>query len=263
MKQNDSHRRKEKVIPQEARFRGMSPPSQFINKLLWRPNNYRRQIVVRGSPDRIRDFLVSTPNLVFNFNSQNKQLYIRSGWRGYSNISFQLSKCHLVATWQQNIVKGRYKETFLTSVQGIEDKKKEITSMIDRALYNFVKEYGLEVKGAVPEWIRQEDWIKGEEYIDNLPRETIIYDSVFKKVYPTGVEFVSGKGTETTGNIKNYIKNRSLEDFSPLIASEINKLSLLMVGEQKDVISWLLENQNRADWFMSLSREKQDEVLGL
>jgi hypothetical protein len=204
-----------------------------------------------------------------------------------------------VATWQQNIVRGRYKETFLTTVEGIEDKKKEITATIDRALYNFIREYKLEVKGAVPEWIRQEDWIKGEEYIDNLPRETIIYDSVFKKVYPTGVEFVSGKGAETTGNIKNYIKNRSLEDFTPLIAEEISlvnqrlgafeeralnpltkqielhlevqretlktlkKIQQSLGKENKYFIDELLSSQEKADWFNHLSKKEQDEVLGL
>ena len=57
--------------------------------------------------------------------------------------------------------------------------------------------------------------IKGEEFIDSLPRDLIIHDTVFKKVYEQGVEF---KGVPY---VKNYIKNRALEDVSPIISDQL------------------------------------------
>ena len=75
-----------------------------------------------------------------------------------------------------------------------------------------------------PRWSRYEDFIKGEDYIDKIPREVIIHDTYFKKVYGKGIEFVKADKEEPTAHLKNYIKNRAVEDLAPEIANSINVL---------------------------------------
>jgi len=91
-------------------------------------------------------------------------------------------------------------------------------------LNHFIDRFNLKLeKQRKPTWDRYEDWIKGEEFIDNIPPETIIHDTFFKKVYPKGIEFIqTKKKEEPTIHLKNYIKNQSIKKREPIIAKEIN-----------------------------------------
>lgn len=104
-------------------------------------------------------------------------------------------------------------------------------------------------------WIRHEDDIHGDEFIDGLPQELFLNDTYFKKVYPRGVEFKS------PAYLKNYISNRSLEKFSPeiVIALErildrlpepIESFKVLRYGmiAPKDDASWRLYFRQNAAW---------------
>jgi hypothetical protein len=101
--------------------------------------------------------------------------------------------------------------------------------------------------------------MKGEEVIDSIPRETIIHDTVFKKVYPEGVEFIGGKGIEPGSRMKNYLKNRAVEDIAPELAYAVTSLvdSIVpMMDENKAVLGALME-QVRAH--LSLIKAFRDE----
>ena len=63
---------------------------------------------------------------------------------------------------------------------------------------------------------------KGEDYIDKIPKEVIIHDTIFKKVYGEGIEF--GVTGEPTVKLKTYIKNRAIEDIAPEIIKSINEV---------------------------------------
>ena len=80
-------------------------------------------------------------------------------------------------------------------------------------------------------WIRHEDDVKGEEFIDDLPESLIMHDTYFKKVYPKGVELKSPI------YVKNYISNRVLENLAPMICKELNRLHLKV--DQYDMVSFL------------------------
>jgi hypothetical protein len=236
-------------------------------RYLWRPHNYRRQIRVREWFDSGYDALMSAINssyfnpsgvkIAFNYNSRLKTLSIHGL---YSNITLQLGRNTLVGIWKQNIVSGE-KETYLLeskSFQDIEDwlynKKKVIMDRLDLALRDFATKSSLLQPGEQPVWGRYEDWIKGDDYIDKIPRECIIHDTVFKKVYEEGVEFKGGKGDNPVVHMKNYIKNRSLEDFSPLLIKELEEIKLRLpepIMTPEDNASW----KAWSDYFY-LNREK-------
>jgi hypothetical protein len=145
-----------------------------------------------------------------------------------------------MAIWEQQ-KRGKYKQTYLIERDSIEELNKrideineEIKQQIDKALLSFVKEFNIKVESK-PYWVRHEEYIKGEEYIDKLPKDLIIHDTVFKKVYGSGVEFInpnSPPGIE----VKNYIKNRALEDISPKIVEALNELGSSYSKIAEDVL---------------------------
>lgn len=195
-------------------------------KILWRPNNYRRKIEVKekdnSGMNRIKTTIRHT-----TIGRHNKLLSVKNF---KPNITIQYGRSTLTAIYSQNIIAGN-KETFLIERQTIKeiqdeiDKKREsIRERMDNALLVFSRQFKLYIPLKNPRWDRYEDWIKGDDFIDKIPRETIIHDTIFKKVYGDGIEFKNtGKGEAPTVHMKNYIKNRAVEDISPLIAEEINQ----------------------------------------
>ena len=90
------------------------------------------------------------------------------------------------------------------------------------ALRAFSKQFKLNIPYNRAIWSRYEEFTKGEEFIDSIPQEVIIHDTFFKKVYKKGIEFKNTKKGESPGvHIKNYIKNRAIEDIAPEIARAI------------------------------------------
>lgn len=256
-----------KGFPVEECSGSMTPPPSGI-KLLWRPNNYRRRILlsVRGG---------STLNSALlkrgvKRNSQNGLFFLP--WK---QIKIQVGPHAVVGIWSQNVI-GGVKETFLIETCSSKDfddrlsmKKEEIRRVIDDCLKSFLKDFKVCMPLFSPVWIRHEDWIKGEEYIDKLPRECIIHDTVFKKVYSEGVEFIGGINKEPTGSVKNYIKNRALEDFSPEIVKALNGLrddmALLDVEPLNSIANRMriIKENNLLSWYNDLSISQRKIVLGV
>ncbi len=67
--------------------------------------------------------------------------------------------------------------------------------------------------------VRGEHGIHGIEYLDKIPDDMIIHDTIFKKVYKRKVEFYD------PANIKNTVSNFALKEFAPEISNSINGLS--------------------------------------
>jgi len=200
--------------------------------VLWRPNNYRRQIAVKEKDDsaikNIKSAIGAIPN------SHTKIISIK----GYTpNITIQYGKNTLTGIYSQNKI-GGVKEVFLIETlkwqdaqERIDQKKQEIEIRIDSALYKFINQFNIGIPLKTPIWSRYEDFIKGEEYIDKIPREVIIHDTYFKKVYGEGLEFKSSKvNEEPSVHMKNYLKNRAIEDIAPNIEKELNDSKLLIKG---------------------------------
>ncbi len=212
-------------------------------KIFWRPNNYRRQIKVKeknnSTIQKIKSAISAIPYLTFSYEPHTKMVSVKNYAQNKSNkgITIQYGKNTLTAIYSQNII-GGVKEIFLIEANTIDDleeyinnKKKDIEKYINKALNQFIKEFKLSIPFTKPEWSRYEDFIKGEEYIDKIPREVIIHDTYFKKVYGEGIEFKnSEKGEEPTVHLKNYIKNRAIEKIAPEIADELKNTQYMVKG---------------------------------
>ena len=202
-------------------------------KRLWRPNNYRRELPVKKKDNSTLKLILTTIDSTHKGRwsySQHTKLFTIN----YKlNIILQYGKDTLTAIYSQNIIDGQ-KETFLIKAKQLSDideridqKKDEITKLMDSALNDFVKRFKIRIQGKKAKWKRYEDWVKGDEYISKLKPQTIIHDTYFKKVYDEGIEFKSSEEQkDPVVNMKQYIKNSIINDFQPLIAEEINILNM-------------------------------------
>lgn len=226
-------------VPQEAFYNSMTI---IKNGVLFRPNNYRRAITVFYDRNSTIKKLNSTIGFISNLNvsTHNKLINFR-----YKGLTFQLGKKTLTAIYSQNTTEEKkityhIQRTSINEIcQAITDKTEEIKQEIDIKLKEVANLLNIGLYGVI-EWKRYEDWIKGEEFIDNIPRDTIIHDTHFKKVYQEGVEFIKSKeeNLDPGVKIKNYLKNRALEEIAPDIAKAIKGI----VKTQKNQID-ILNNE--------------------
>lgn len=228
-------------VPKETGLNTMGIGKKGVS-ILWRPNNYRRKLKValktNTGEEAIWDTVLSSsiklPQEInpstFNCqcriskNNHTKVLFVKN----FGRCTMIYGKTTLTAVWSQNVI-GGVKETFLLKAKNVNslgklilERRDAILRELDIALYCFSDQFGIRLKGEVPKWCRYEDWFKGEEYVDSLPKEVIVHDDTFKKVYGEGLEFKSGfHGADPGIMLRNYVKNRALEDVSPLIAREL------------------------------------------
>lgn len=66
--------------------------------------------------------------------------------------------------------------------------------------------------------VRGEHGIHGIDYLDKIPEDMIIHDTIFKKVYKKKIEFYD------PASIKNVVSNFALKEYSPEIAASIDNL---------------------------------------
>lgn len=183
------------------------PPPFFF----WRPNNYRLVVNYNGHLSGRHGTYSKANGLTY--------------WR-HGAVTLQVSKRLITGIWSQ----GRSRKTWkihYDSVNALEDDlnavKSKIRLQIVESIMAFAKLESLSLIGDF-RWSRHEDWIKGEDYIDKIPQDLIIHDTVFKKVYGEGVEFI-GSTSEPTGEVKQYIKNRVVESFAPAINETMQEVA--------------------------------------
>lgn len=212
-------------VPKEGYSNSMTTGKKPFS-IVWRPNNYRRQIRVGIKTNSVIKIIKRTI-LNTSVGRHNKLLSIKD-YR--PNITIQYGKEKLTAIYSQSIIGGN-KQTFFIKADSIallderlNEKKNDIKKRLDDALLTFSKQFRIFLPFEKIVWSRHEDFIKGEEYIDSIPAEVIIHDTVFKKVYKKGIEFTGGLNDEPTVKIKNYIKNRAIEDIAPDLAKAMNNL---------------------------------------
>jgi len=224
----------EKVL-QETLSNSMTTMSNRV-KIVWRPNNYRRQMEVKtkvnSTIEKIKSAIDSTDKLQININNHTKLISIKN----YKpQITIQYGKNTLTGIWSQKII-GGHKQVFLLEGKNIEEitallvkHKERIEKQIDDALMDFAKKFNIKLPLSYPKHTRSEDMIKGEEYLDNLPADLIIHDTYFRKVYKNELEFKSGKNQPHSAIlVKNYLKNRALEEIAPKIEDKLEKMIIVM-----------------------------------
>lgn len=208
-----------KEVLQETPRKSMTIP-QNTQKVFWRPNNYRRQITLKTKTDSTIKKIRSTINSA-KFSRISRLIDIPE----YEGIILQYGKEKLTAIHKQQIIAGEkvgyvLEGTIEQIANRITEKVEEIRNRLDNALIRFAKQFNLYIPENKIIWKRHEDEIKGEKFIDSLPEDLIIHDTIFKKVYKKGLEF-KGTDTEPGVHVKNYLKNRAIEDIAPEIAEAI------------------------------------------
>ena len=223
----------------EAQFPAEEKPNTMIGArgvcFSWRPNNYRLVI-----PYTNKSFLNNTTFGKGSYNVISPSLNTTLRESSYNvkvsnygrKLTTKVQNCTLMVDIPK---KGKSKITaiykplerfhFLIKAPSLEEFKArvdervlEIEKLLIEAANGFAAQYGgrLELDGR--KWVRHEDEVHGEDYIDSLPPELVIHDTYFKKVYRAGVEFKS------PAHVKNYISNRAVEELAPDIAEAINSL---------------------------------------
>jgi hypothetical protein len=254
-------------FPSETLYRSMTPP---ITKFI-RPNNYRRIINIKFIKESGIKSILTTP--LAKQNSQNHIIDIPN-YRS-TGISLQVCKSKLIGIYSQVYSNGKkywYRITRDSDEEinkVIEAKKEEIKDKIDSALKMFCEEFNLGFRFENPIWLRSETAIHGDDYIDRIPRDLIVHNTIFKKVYKDDLEFKSGKGEEPVVHLKNYITNRAIEKISPEIAKELSEIkneriefnkSLALYTEQINLHLKVEQRQLEVQEAMLKHFEKEDKL---
>jgi len=253
-------------------------------KILWRPNNYRRQIKVKTKTnsgiENIKTAIttIDTTGTRLNYNQHTKLLSIHgfNKQKNHTGITIQYGKETITGIYSQNIICGN-KEIFLIEAntselcqKRIDDKKEDIKKYIDESIEKFIKQFNIKLPYEKTIWAKHgyEDWIKGEEFIDKIPREVIVHDTHFKKVYGEGIEFISDeRGQEPTIKLKNYIKNRAIEDIAPEIVKEINKtnesIKFLKENNTEDIKAIIQTIRQQSEIILEHTKTNKETAIGL
>jgi len=240
-------------IPKEINKGVMIPPKKSL-RYSFRFNNYRRAIKFPIYKEITYDNLQRKykGNPKWNFCNQNKTISIKFK----KQITILISKNTITGIWSQNIIKGR-KEVFVVETENAEqmsewlDKKKnDINNEIDNALKELVKHLKIPLKIFNPIIVRKEIEIKGDDFIDKLPPDIILHDTVGKKVYSRGFEF------NDESYVKNTIKNKALKDISPIIQEQ-----LLLIDKKIDLLDKRQETLSGAMDYYDKNVVKHFKVL--
>lgn len=203
-------------------------------KILWRPHNYRRRLTVKlktnSTITKVLSAIEPTKEIQINFNEHTKLISIHN----YKGITIQYGKRTLTGIYTQDKIYGE-KQTYLIEANTLKDlekritqKKEQIRKKIDNALISFSRQFKIKLPLEKIIWGRYENWIKGEEFIDKIPKEVIIHDTYFKKVYPIGIETknTGKKDEDPVVTIKNHLSNSMIRKISPEIAESLSKIAL-------------------------------------
>ena len=232
----------------------------------WRPHNFRRKISVKEKDNSIYTRIkgtISKLHMELNINPHTKLISIK---KFKPNITIQYGRNTLTAIHCQDIINGEKQGWLIerNSINEINDRineiKEEIEKRLDNALKEFSHQFTLSLPFEKPVWSRYEDFLKGEEYIDKIPRECIIHDTFFKKVYGKGIEFKKVSQEEPTVHLKNYIKNRAIEDIAPEIANTLSQLSLRFDGMGNRVID-MMNNRIEVDNELAINIKTHNKVF--
>lgn len=197
--------------------------------ILWRPNNYRIQgeFNAKNFLEHYQHYLKRHPKSRISYGefkvSNFKTKFTKKG----KDITLMIdipkaTKVGKITAIYKN--KGFWYKVLITNLNEfsyyIDTKVEEIKQKLFNEIKTTLKRY--KYKGLIFfnqfQFIRHEDAIKGEEFIDNLDPSMIIYDTYFKKVYPDNIEF------KNPAFVKTYIKNRVIEDLAPDIKNELNDI---------------------------------------
>ena len=201
--------------------------------ILWRPNNYRIEIEFNAKkfkehyltllkkPNKKRisygEFKIS--NYGTKFTKKGRDITLMIDIPKKTNIGKITAIYKNKGFWYKVLVTNLDEFSYYidTKVEGIKQKLfNEVKTTLKRHRYKGLVFYN-QFK-----WVRHEDAIKNEDFIDNLDPSMIIHDTYFKRVYPDNIEF------KNPAFVKTYIKNRVIEDLAPEIKNELLEIKVVL-----------------------------------
>jgi hypothetical protein len=186
----------------------------------WRPNNYRLQFNFKTETFK-RNTTLKSGVTISNFNTKYT---IKNFYDSTLMVDIPKKNKQGKITIIYKPSTRAYYEIKCSSLEEIDRRINEKVHNIEEkllyALKRFILRFGGIVEWSTKKWVRFEDDIHGEDFIDKIPRNMVITDTYFKKVYKKGVEF------KNPAYVKSYISNRVVEEMSPEIADSINGLGL-------------------------------------
>lgn len=199
-----------------------------VSSGLWRPNNYRRQIKIKRLKlqSQISVFRALSISYKTKLVGNYRFIYVKP----YKGFTLRVSKNCVLIIYSQ----GKKKPVYFIKRDSPEELAMYIHSVVqnivekmDKVLYEFLDLHNIKPISE-PYWERFEDWFKGEEYIDSIPKKLVFHVSGLKKVYGSGVEFLKTGENKNAGDaICNYILNRAKEDYLFRTIKEFNKAVLM------------------------------------
>lgn len=200
-----------KVFPQEA-----FSDSRTIGGFFWCPHNYRLKVPFSGFLDFDSTPICNTGSLSrFPVHRSRKKII---SIKVNSFITVQIFKSCAMIIYSERSKGGAklWRKVSITSLEGFNSLWDAEQVNISQECFNALK--GLELplnfnfEGAL--FMRHEDAVKGESFLDSIPKDQVIEDTTFKKVYKDEVEF------KNPFFLKNYINSRvteTLGDYEPRI----------------------------------------------
>jgi len=185
-------------------------------KFLWQPHNYRIYFNFTK-----KNFKVVTPSL-YKYPAFSYKLANYGSEHHFNNFM----SCRIII--KKNLVevinKSHHKQWRLitaNSIKEIDTKINEVVSKLNNQGINALKAL-IRLCGGISDYkilkVRGEHGIHGIDYLDRIPEEMIIHDTVFKKQYKKKPEFYEPV------HIKNIVTNNAINDIAPDIADSINNL---------------------------------------
>ena len=222
--------------PQETPSNPMRAAEPTIRRLI-QPHNFRRYF--NFQKDRQPYYNPTIKHEQKNHNSEHhyKDFY-------GCHVIVRKNQVEVINLWHQK--QWRLIEAY--SIEQINERIEQIQQEMEQQTINAMQHF-IKVNGGISDLRpitkrKAEIGIHGDDYIDNLPKDLIIHDTHFKKVYNEKVEFLG------EASVKNYISNRALEGFMPELCHEIAAIrednSAWMAKYEKHLISHTQFIQNSA-----------------
>lgn len=204
-------------VLQETKSDSRTTINQF--SFLWQPHNYRLKIPITYRK-------IAIPKVLFSrikYTERTNKYTIKN----FKGLTVEINpKCLIIIysskKWyklQGSMPEVNAKLEYL--LKEIEDKCIKKAKELQK-LCNFRPYFNKRT------WVRQEDGIKGDEFLDKIDPKLIIHDTTFKKVYKDKVEFKS------PFYVKNYINNRAIDMVAPKIVDRLEEFTIAINLEIKN-----------------------------
>ncbi len=195
-------------------------------KFLWQPHNYRLYFNFDKST-----FIPPTSKTIYKTHSFRYEL--KNYGSEHHFYDWESCKIAIKKNMVEVINKSHHKQWRLitaNSIPQIKDKIDELVTQLNKqgtsALNSLIRRFG-GISDLKIIKVRGEHGIHGIDYLDKIPEDMIIHDTIFKKVYNGKVEFYDPV------NIKNTVSNFALKEFSPEISNSLDNLN----NTQKEIVT--------------------------